>query len=276
MRRHRDLLPDHSSVLAFWCTALPVWCLCAVAGLLLVCAEPAHAAGRGRAADGDRAWPVGGADGAGRPVVVRGWEPPPTPYAAGHRGADLAAHPGQPVRAAGRGKVSFAGSVGGRRTMAIELSGTGSPPLRVTYEPVRAAVRKGDPVMAGQVVGRVDEGPFHCVPGCLHWGLLKGDRYLDPLSLLPPGVLRGGPSRLLPVHGVPELGAGGSVGASSAAGSAGSVSAAVLLAAAAVWARSRLGSGHAVARLAAPAAAALRGRWLSRGRRAGPSTPRLR
>ena len=51
-----------------------------------------------------------------RPVagrVVRGFVEPANPYAPGHRGADLAAAPGAPVRAAGSGTVSFAGDVAG-------------------------------------------------------------------------------------------------------------------------------------------------------------------
>ncbi|MFE7115307.1 murein hydrolase activator EnvC family protein [Streptomyces sp. NPDC057654] len=156
------------------------------------------------AADGPaRSWPVSGAGGAPRPLVVRAWEPPPTPWAAGHRGVDLAARAGQAVRAAGGGTVSFAGTVAGRGVLSVELSGTGSPPLRTTYEPVRATARAGDRVAAGETVGVLRAGPSHCAAACLHWGLLRGHRYLDPLSLLPPEMLGGGPSRLLPVFGVP-------------------------------------------------------------------------
>ncbi|MDX3229377.1 M23 family metallopeptidase [Streptomyces sp. ME19-01-6] len=163
---------------------------------------PAPAAG---AADRDeRTWPVRPEAGAGRPTVLRGWEPPATPWAAGHRGVDLAARTGRPVRAAAAGRVSFAGPVAGRGVLTIELSGTGRPPLRTTYEPVRPLVAKGDRVRAGQVVGVLGAGPFHCPSGCLHWGLRRGDRYQDPLSLLAPSMLGHGPSRLLPVFGVPE------------------------------------------------------------------------
>ncbi|MEV0280649.1 M23 family metallopeptidase [Streptomyces sp. NPDC050610] len=150
-----------------------------------------------------RAWPVAGAGASGRPVVVRAWEPPPAPWAAGHRGVDLAAHSGQAVRAAGGGTVSFAGKVAGRGVLSIELSGTGSPPLRTTYEPVRATARAGDRVTAGQPVGVLVPGSSHCAAPCLHWGLLRGHRYLDPLSLLPPEMLGSGHSRLLPVFGIP-------------------------------------------------------------------------
>lgn len=149
--------------------------------------------------DGGPVWPL-----AGRPAVLRGWEPPADPYGPGHRGVDLAARPGDAVLAAATGRVSFAGRVAGRGVVVVELAGSGAPALRTTYEPVRALAAKGDEVAAGQTVGLLEAGPFHCAAGCLHWGLRQGDAYLDPLSLLPPALLRRGPSRLLPVFGVPE------------------------------------------------------------------------
>ncbi|WP_432072188.1 M23 family metallopeptidase [Streptomyces wuyuanensis] len=136
--------------------------------------------------------------------MVRAWEPPASPYGRGHRGADLAAPPGTEVRAAAPGRVSFAGPVAGRGVLSIELAGTGDPPLRTTYEPVRPLVAQGALVGEGEVVAVVAEGPAHCPRGCLHWGLRRGTEYLDPLSLLPASALRRGPSRLLPVFGVPR------------------------------------------------------------------------
>lgn len=141
------------------------------------------------------AWPVGT-----RPPIVRGWAHPATEYGAGHRGVDLAAPIGSPVRAVARGRVSFAGRVAGRGVVAVELSGTGDAPLRTTYEPVTPSVKKGALVAPGEVLGALEPPTNHCGPtSCLHWGLLRGDTYLDPLSLMPPRLLRRGPSRLLPV-----------------------------------------------------------------------------
>ncbi|MFI6403528.1 murein hydrolase activator EnvC family protein [Streptomyces sp. NPDC050548] len=139
-----------------------------------------------------RTWPVGS-----HPLVLRGWDPPATLYARGHRGVDLATAAGAPVRAVAAGRVSFAGRVAGRGVVAVELTGTD---LRTTYEPVTASVKKGDEVEAGEAVGTVELTGSHCgATPCVHWGLLRGEVYLDPLGLLPPWLLNRGPSRLLPV-----------------------------------------------------------------------------
>jgi len=40
-------------------------------------------------------------------------------------------------------------------------------------------------VSAGAVLGRLTLAGSHCGPAaCLHWGLLRGGDYLDPLALL--------------------------------------------------------------------------------------------
>ncbi|MFD8814437.1 hypothetical protein ACFV23_23840, partial [Streptomyces sp. NPDC059627] len=81
----------------------------------------------------------------------------------------------------------------------------GAPAAPPTIQPLTAPVRKGDEVAAGEVVGTVEAGgAAHCGGRvCVHWGLLRGDGYVDPLLLLPPWLRNGGPSRLLPVLGVP-------------------------------------------------------------------------
>ena len=143
------------------------------------------------------AWPVGD-----RPAVLRGWEPPATAYGRGHRGVDLAAVPGTPVRAVAAGRVSFAGRVAGRGVVSVELTGTGDPPLgRRTSRSGRRCTRarRWPP---GAVLGTVEPTGSHCTVPCVHWGLLRAETYLDPLSLLPPWLLSRGPSRLLPVIGV--------------------------------------------------------------------------
>lgn len=113
---------------------------------------------------------------------------------------DLATPAGAQVRAVAAGRVSFAGRVAGRGVVSVELAGTD---LRTTYEPVTATVKKGDEVEPGAVVGTVEITGSHCPTTCVHWGLLRGKTYLDPLALLPPWLLNRGPSRLLPVLGAP-------------------------------------------------------------------------
>lgn len=129
-------------------------------------------------------WPLAPA-----PEVVTDFDPPSAVWGAGHRGVDLLGAPDQPVLAAMAGRVSFAGTIAGRGVVVIEHGS-----VRTTYEPVLAQVRTGEQVPAGGVIGRLQTGRSHCVPRtCLHWGLLEGREYLDPLSLLGRG-----PVRLLP------------------------------------------------------------------------------
>ena len=132
-------------------------------------------------------WPL-----AGRPAVLRYFVVGPQRWSPGHRGVDLAAAVGDHVLAAGPGVVSFAGTVAGRGVVAV-LHADG---IRTTYEPVTATVSAGDPIETGTPLGLLAAGG-HCTAGCLHWGALRGDTYLDPLSLL----ARPRPPVLLPLGG---------------------------------------------------------------------------
>ena len=133
-----------------------------------------------------RSWPVLPAE------VVRAFDPPPAPWLPGHRGVDLAAWPGAVVSAAGAGVVLHAGVLAGRGVVTVAHPGG----LRTTYEPVDPVVVVGQPVVAGERLGTVDAGHPGCrAPACLHWGLRRGETYLDPLALL--GV---GRVRLLPLE----------------------------------------------------------------------------
>lgn len=168
--------------------------LLAVASVLLV---PAPTGGSGTALQGPAAWhwPLSPAAG-----VVRPFGPGPTPYSAGHRGVDLAGVAGQPVLAAGAGRVSYAGLLAGRGVVVV-VHGA----LRTTYEPVSVAVRVGQPVAVGVVLGTLDAGHEGCpAAACLHWGLRREQAYLDPVRLV-----RAGPVRLLPLGSGTGAGSGG-------------------------------------------------------------------
>ncbi|KIH97973.1 hypothetical protein LP52_16665 [Streptomonospora alba] len=118
--------------------------------------------------------------------VLRPFDPPPERWLAGHRGVDLAAEPGAEVRAAAAGRVAFAGSVAGTGVVSVSHGG-----LRTTYLPVEPRVERGRRVAAGQAVAAVAAVRPHCgARHCLHWGLRRGDTYLDPLGLLGTGRVR--------------------------------------------------------------------------------------
>lgn len=124
------------------------------------------------------------------PQIVRGFEAPAKPWLPGHRGVDLAGRPGQPVLAAAPGTITYAGPVAGRGVVTITTG-----PRRTTYEPVVPLVKIGTTVTAGAVIGRLSAAGSHCSPAtCLHWGLLQGKQYLNPLTLIP-----NRPVRLLPL-----------------------------------------------------------------------------
>jgi len=126
------------------------------------------------------------------PTVTRPFDVLPSRYAAGHRGVDLAGVAGTPVLAAGDGVVAFAGMVAGRPVVSVDHPGG----LRTTYEPVDPSVGAGQAVARGSPLGTLLAGHAGCpVSACLHWGLRRGEDYLDPLTLMAvPRV------RLLPLY----------------------------------------------------------------------------
>jgi murein DD-endopeptidase MepM/ murein hydrolase activator NlpD len=122
------------------------------------------------------AWPQ-----AGTPPVTRPFDELPHRYAAGHRGVDLRGSPGAAVQAARDGVVAFAGMVAGRPVVSIDHADG----LRTTYEPVTPTVGAGRRVTRGSPIGTLEPGHPGCpATACLHWGLRRGEDYLDPLMLL--------------------------------------------------------------------------------------------
>lgn len=113
------------------------------------------------------AWPVTGR-------VIAGFEPPDSPYGAGHRGVKLEAPAGAPVAAAMPGRVSFAGDVAGTGWVTVAHGGG----LDTTYGPVDAAVQPGTAVEPGEILGHLSAEATS-----LHWGARVDGDYVDPLSL---------------------------------------------------------------------------------------------
>lgn len=154
--------------------------------VLLLAPLPAQAARTASDTDPIGVWPL-----APEPPIVAGFDPPEEQWGAGHRGVDLLGAPGQNVRSALPGTVSFAGSLAGRGVVVVDHG-----PTRTTYEPVAATLEVGASVAAGAPIGTLQSGGSHCAPrACLHWGWIEGaETYLDPLRLV-----GGGPVRLLPL-----------------------------------------------------------------------------
>ena len=133
--------------------------------------------------DAGWSWPL-----SPRPAVLRAFDPPARPWLSGHRGVDLrASHDGAPVTSPASGAVSFAGVVVDRPVITID-HGRG---LRSSFEAVRSDLERGAAVAEGDVLGWIQPG--HCTPApCVHWGVRRGDEYLNPLALvtdLRPSVL---------------------------------------------------------------------------------------
>lgn len=134
--------------------------------------------------------------------VITPYRAPSGRYGPGHRGIDLAATPGAPVRACAEGTVVFVGVVAGVPVVSIEHAGG----WRTTYQPVTAQVVAGQHVRAGDRLGALastampgDQSANH-----LHLGLRNGEQYREPVLVaadLRPGTL--GPIRLVRLGATP-------------------------------------------------------------------------
>ena len=132
--------------------------------------------GPSQPAYGTYTWPVQG-------PVIRGFEPPPDPYASGHRGIDIAVPYGTLIVAPLDGTVAFAGSVAGSLFISIDHPDG----VRTTYSWLSSiAVKKGDVVTTGSPIGGTGWGHPGVTPPHLHFGTKVGSDYLDPMSLLVP------------------------------------------------------------------------------------------
>ena len=125
-----------------------------------------------------------------RPVrgsIIRHYEPPPTPYAAGHRGIDMAVPVGTPVLAANDGVVAFAGPVGGELFVSIDHADG----IRSTYSYLSAVrARRGATVRRGDLIGLSGIGHAGSTRPHLHFGMRVGAEYLDPEPYLLDGLRR--------------------------------------------------------------------------------------
>ncbi len=161
------------------------------AGYSAIAARAAISSGRGSPRAGPVpasawSWPL-----SPRPAVLRAFDPPAKPWLSGHRGVDLeAAFDGAPLKSPAAGTVSFVGTVVDRPVITID-HGNG---LRSSFEPVASSLRAGSAVAEGDVLGQVQTGHCGPAPPCLHWGVRRGEDYVNPLAF----VMDLRPSVLLP------------------------------------------------------------------------------
>ena len=145
-----------------------------VLALVLVVAAPAHAEPIPTAREGASFMvPLYGS-------VIHAWDAPDDkPFAAGHRGIDVAAPTGTPVRASADGVVSFAGNVAGNLSVSIDHANA----IRTTYSYLGSTVvKKNQHVHQGDVIGSVGHGhPESTGPTHVHLSFRKSDVYTDPL-----------------------------------------------------------------------------------------------
>ena len=119
--------------------------------------------------------------------IVDHFRPPSCRWCAGNRGIDYTTAPGTSVRASAGGVVTFAGQVGGQLFVTIAHADG----LRTSYAYLAAvAVSAGERVAQGDVVGTTGT--------TLHFGVRRGDVYLDPELLFRGGRLV---ARLVPLDG---------------------------------------------------------------------------
>lgn len=126
--------------------------------------------------------------------VVDEFAAPPAPWAAGHRGIDLAGSVGVQIRAPADGTVSFYGTVVNRNVLSIN-HGAG---YVSSFEPVESELEVGDRISGGHTIAELsnyDDGATHCDQPCLHWGVRHHGEYINPLLMT--GELE--PSVLLPL-----------------------------------------------------------------------------
>ncbi|WP_243179630.1 M23 family metallopeptidase [Arthrobacter humicola] len=161
------------------------------AGYSAIAARAANSSGRASPRAGPVppsawSWPL-----SPRPAVLRAFDPPAKPWLSGHRGVDLEApFDGVPLKSPAAGTVSFVGTVVDRPVITID-HGNG---LRSSFEPVASSLRAGSAVAEGDVLGQVQTGHCGPAPPCLHWGVRRGEDYVNPLAF----VMDLRPSVLLP------------------------------------------------------------------------------
>ncbi len=114
--------------------------------------------------------------------TLRRWHPVLHRWRA-HLGIDFGARRGTPVRAAGDGRVVFAGRKGGYGNVVIIAHSSGYKTLYAHLSRFRKGIRRGKWVKQGQVIGYVGSTGLSTGPH-LHFGLYRNNRPINPLKVV--------------------------------------------------------------------------------------------
>ncbi|NPA83104.1 MAG: M23 family metallopeptidase [Epsilonproteobacteria bacterium] len=116
------------------------------------------------------------------PFTLRRWHPILRRWRA-HLGVDFAAPAGTPVRAAGPGRILFAGYKGGYGKVVIIAHRDGYKSLYAHLRSFRKGIRPGRFVGQGEVIGYVGSTGLSTGPH-LHFGLYRYNRPINPLRVV--------------------------------------------------------------------------------------------
>jgi murein DD-endopeptidase MepM/ murein hydrolase activator NlpD len=120
-------------------------------------------------------------------AVRQPYREPACRWCPGHRGIDYGTAPGTAVHAVATGRATFVGTVAGTDYVVVRHADG----VRVTYGNVStSSIEDGALVIRGARIGST--------VGALHFGVRRGDRYVDPAPLI--GTLTYSP-RLIPIDG---------------------------------------------------------------------------
>jgi murein DD-endopeptidase MepM/ murein hydrolase activator NlpD len=116
--------------------------------------------------------------------ITKKFEKPAQNWLPGHRGIDLAAVDGQDIYAPEAGEISLDRNVAGTPVVVIKHGD-----LNSTFQPAKGTLSVGSAVKKGEVIGKLDPkndtANTHCTQErCLHWGVKRGDDYLNPTTFV--------------------------------------------------------------------------------------------
>ena len=118
-------------------------------------------------------------------IIYADFAKPAQNWLPGHRGIDLMPTASPVIYAPAPGTIGFTGKVAGKPVVTVLHAGG----VRSTFEPADTDLEAGTLIVPGAQLGTISPaGPWHCPTACLHWGVKRGNDYLDPWRFINPHV----------------------------------------------------------------------------------------